>query len=221
MASSVSPWQQQATGTAVQTGPAEAGVEGAAIAAHVPVAERIAAAAAEGSEGTTGAAKPLTPIDAVGQEAAPASGSTSSPYINATFTDYYQLTMAYTYWQFGKHNQHATFEAFIRKCPFQGEFAILAGVEELIRFIHSFRFTDADIAYIRSVLPTAHPDFFTYLTTIRGDCLTLDTLPEGSVFFPRVPVAVVSGPLAVCQLVETALLNLLSFPSLVATNAAR
>jgi nicotinate phosphoribosyltransferase len=64
-------------------------------------------------------------------------------------TDLYELTMAYGYWKYGKHNDKAVFDLFFRKNPFGGEFTIFAGLEEVIRCLHAFRFTDDDISYLR------------------------------------------------------------------------
>ena len=64
-------------------------------------------------------------------------------------TDMYELTMAYAYWKKGKDNDQAVFDLFFRQNPFAGEFTIFAGLEEVIRALHSFKFTDADIRYLR------------------------------------------------------------------------
>lgn len=71
------------------------------------------------------------------------------------------------------------------------------------------------------VLPEADPQFFEYLGSLDGSCLRIYAIKEGSLVFPNVPLVRVEGPLAVAQLIETVLLNLISYPTLVATNAAR
>ena len=142
--------------------------------------------------------------------------------VNPLLTDKYQLTAAYAYWKNRMHEVPAVFELFFRKCPFGGEFAICAGLGEALEFINAFRFTPEHIGAVRAVLPPdCDPEFFDWLSTVDGSCLKIRAVREGSVVFPRVPLLQVEGPLAVCQLVETTLLNLINYPSLVATNAAR
>lgn len=83
-------------------------------------------------------------------------------------------------------------------------------------------FLFADIEYLRETLPSyVEPDFFKFLSDLTADDITLYAIEEGSVVFPRVPLIRVEGPLIVAQLLETTLLNLINYASLVATNAAR
>uniref|UniRef100_A0A0B7A971 Nicotinate phosphoribosyltransferase n=1 Tax=Arion vulgaris TaxID=1028688 RepID=A0A0B7A971_9EUPU len=142
--------------------------------------------------------------------------------VQALLTDLYQITMAYSYWKCGKMNDESVFDLFFRKNPFQGEFTIFAGLDECIKLVQSFHFSDSDIEYLKTVMPfTTDPEFFTYLRTISTKEVTLFAVPEGEVVFPKVPLITVTGPLAVVQLLETPLLNLVNYASLVATNAAR
>jgi len=73
----------------------------------------------------------------------------TNAFVGPMLTDLYQLTMAYGYWKSGKHRDKAVFDLFFRKNPFGGEFTIFAGLEEVIRSLHAFKFTDEDIAYLR------------------------------------------------------------------------
>ncbi|NWZ22862.1 PNCB phosphoribosyltransferase, partial [Asarcornis scutulata] len=140
----------------------------------------------------------------------------------ALLTDLYQLTMAYGYWRAGRHRVPAAAELFFRREPFHGAFALGAGLAEGLRFLRAFRFSAADIAYLRSVLPSTTEDaFFDYLCTVDASEVTVSSVPEGSVVFSRVPLLQVKGPLLVVQLLETTLLCLVNYASLVATNAAR
>ncbi|XP_069710870.1 nicotinate phosphoribosyltransferase isoform X2 [Phaenicophaeus curvirostris] len=140
----------------------------------------------------------------------------------APLADLYQLTMAYGQWRAGRHRLPAAAELFFRRAPFQGGFALVAGVAEGLRSLRAFRFSATDVAYLRSVLPTTTEDaFFDYLATLDTSEVTVSAMPEGSVVFPRVPFLQVKGPLLVVQLLETTLLCLVSYASLVATNAAR
>ncbi|TSL47617.1 Nicotinate phosphoribosyltransferase [Bagarius yarrelli] len=137
-------------------------------------------------------------------------------------TDLYQFTMAYAYWRAGRHEQHAVFELFFRDNPFDGGFSLFAGLSDCLQFLRDFRFTDDDVEYLCTVLPSdTHPDFFTYLKGLDSSGVSVSAVAEGSVVFARVPLLEVSGPLAVVQLLETSLLCLVNYASLVCTNAAR
>ncbi|XP_053101645.1 nicotinate phosphoribosyltransferase isoform X2 [Hemicordylus capensis] len=140
----------------------------------------------------------------------------------ALLTDLYQFTMAYGYWRGGRHREPAHFELFFRRCPFQGAFAHCAGLGECLAFLRAFRFSPADIEYLESVLPvTTDKAFFDYLLTVDASEVSVSSVPEGSVVFSKVPLFQVKGPLLVVQLLETTLLCLVNYASLVATNAAR
>ncbi|XP_062857252.1 nicotinate phosphoribosyltransferase isoform X2 [Trichomycterus rosablanca] len=137
-------------------------------------------------------------------------------------TDLYQFTMAYAYWRAGRHKQHAVFELFFRDNPFGGGFSLFAGLNDCLLFLRNFRFTDEDVEYLRSVLPAdTDPEFFSYLKDLDCSAVCVSAVPEGTVVFARVPLMEVSGPLAVVQLLETSLLCLVNYASLVCTNAAR
>lgn len=141
--------------------------------------------------------------------------------IGALLTDLYEITMAYAYFQADKHDQEAAFDLFFRKNPFDGEFTIFAGLREVIRFLDDFSFSREDAEYVENSMPNCTEDFKDWLVNLDASELRVYALKEGTVAFPRVPMIRVEGPLGAAQLVESALLNLTSFPSLVATNAAR
>ncbi|XP_064124233.1 nicotinate phosphoribosyltransferase isoform X4 [Loxodonta africana] len=137
-------------------------------------------------------------------------------------TDLYQATMALAYWRAGRARDDAEFELFFRRCPFGGAFALAAGLRDCVRFLRAFRLRDADVEFLASVLPPdTEPAFFAHLRALDCSGVTVRALPEGSLAFPGVPLLQVSGPLLVVQLLETPLLCLVSYASLVATNAAR
>ncbi|XP_059197030.1 nicotinate phosphoribosyltransferase isoform X2 [Centropristis striata] len=137
-------------------------------------------------------------------------------------TDLYQFTMAYAYWRAGRHQEPAVFELFFRDNPFAGGFSLFAGLHDCLLFLRSFRFTDQDVEFLRSVLPAAtDPAFFQFLRGLDCSGITLRSVPEGTVVFARIPLMEVSGPLAVVQLLETSLLCLVNYASLVCSNAAR
>lgn len=140
-------------------------------------------------------------------------------------TDFYQLTMAYAYWKSGKAEQEAVFNLFFRKNPFQSGFTIAAGLEYVIDFCQNFSFKDEDLAFLSGL---KKPDgsamfeegFIQYLGALAFSC-DIDAVEEGEVVFPHMPLLRVKGPLIQCQLLETPLLNLVNFQTLVATKAAR
>ncbi|XP_011905487.1 PREDICTED: nicotinate phosphoribosyltransferase isoform X1 [Cercocebus atys] len=137
-------------------------------------------------------------------------------------TDLYQATMALGYWRAGRARDAAEFELFFRRCPFGGAFALAAGLRDCVRFLRAFRLRDADVQFLASVLPPdTDPAFFEHLRSLDCSEVTVRALPEGCLAFPGVPLLQVSGPLLVVQLLETPLLCLVSYASLVATNAAR
>ncbi|KAK6960625.1 nicotinate phosphoribosyltransferase [Biomphalaria glabrata] len=146
----------------------------------------------------------------------------SNGVVQALLTDLYQITMAYAYWKSGKMDDISVFDLYFRRNPFQGEFTIFAGLEECIKLMQSFHFSESDIEYLKTVLPSkTDPKFYDYLASLSANDITLSAVPEGEVVFPKVPLITITGPLAVVQLLETPLLNLVNYASLVATNAAR
>ncbi|TGZ52247.1 hypothetical protein CRM22_010667 [Opisthorchis felineus] len=137
-------------------------------------------------------------------------------------TDFYQLTMSYAYWKAGKAHESAVFEVFFRRNPFNGEFTIFAGLTDCIDYLRSFKFSPEDITYLKEVMPACtDPAFFDYLMTLTATDFDLWSVEEGTAVFPREPIMRVEGPIILCQLVETGILNLVNFASLIATNAAR
>ena len=143
--------------------------------------------------------------------------------VTPLLTDLYQITMGYAYWKSKKHEEESVFELFFRKNPFKGSFTIFCGIDEVMKFIQHFKITESDIAYLKSTpaLCDCEEDFFEYLANLDCSKVHVQSLQQGSIAFPREPLIIVKGPLLICQLIETTLLNLVNFPSLVATNAAR
>ncbi len=147
------------------------------------------------------------------------------------FTDQYQLTMAQLYFRMGIHDQRVQFDHFFRHYPdygaHQAGYCIAAGLEWLLDWMGRARFRDEDIAYLRGQTDRSGnrvfaDDFLAWLRTHGSfDSLTLRAIPEGRVVHPHVPMTVVEGPLAMAQILETALLNQLNYPTLIATKAAR
>ena len=140
-------------------------------------------------------------------------------------TDLYQLTMAAGYWQHGLADREAVFHLSFREPPFGSEFAVCCGLEQLVEWLLDFRFTDHDLDYLGSLTgndnePLFQEGFLGYLADLKFNC-DLDAVVEGTVVFAREPLLRIQGPLLQGQLVETALLTILNFQTLVATKAAR
>src|SRR3954471_8600757 len=143
----------------------------------------------------------------------------------ALLTDLYQLTMAYGYWKSGRADREAVFELIFRKPPFRSGFTVVAGLGPAIDFIKGFRFEADDLEFLATLSgndgkPLFDPAFLEHLKQLRFSC-DVDAIPEGTVVFANEPLLRIQGPILQCQLLETALLNLLNFQSLIATKAAR
>lgn len=140
-------------------------------------------------------------------------------------TDFYQMTMSYAYWKMGLKDKEAVFLLSFRKSPFKGGFTIAAGLESVIHYIKNFRFDASDLSYLEKLKsdndePYFSHDFLEYLSRLRFTG-QIDAVPEGTPVFPQEPLLRIQGPLIECQLLESPLLNLINFPTLIATKAAR
>ena len=134
-------------------------------------------------------------------------------------TDLYQINMMKTYWETGIHEKKAIFEAYFRKLPFENGYAIFAGLERIVRYIEQLRFTKTDIDYLRT-LGEYPEEFLSYLESFRFKG-NIRSAVEGELVFANEPLVQVEGTLAECQLIETALLNIVNFQTLIATKASR
>jgi nicotinate phosphoribosyltransferase len=154
--------------------------------------------------------------------------STLSPIYRhslALLTDLYQLTMACGYWQLGLAEREAAFHLTFRRCPFGGQYALSCGLSYVVDYLQQLRFATEDIRYLGQLngadgTPLFPQDFLAYLRQLSFRC-SVDAVPEGTAVFPREPLVRVRGPLLQCQIIETALLNLVNFQTLIATKAAR
>ena len=147
------------------------------------------------------------------------------PTIVPLLTDLYQLTMAHGYFRSGRARDEAVFHLFFRKPPFDGGYAISAGLESVLEIVEGFRFDAADVEYLGSLstgqgTPLFAADFLDYLRALRLR-VDIDAMPEGTVAFGNEPLLRVRGRLLDAQLLETPLLNLINFQTLIATKAAR
>jgi nicotinate phosphoribosyltransferase len=143
----------------------------------------------------------------------------------ALLTDLYQLTMACGYWKAGISEREAVFHLTYRRPPFKGGYAIAAGLAPAMAYLQRLRFTPDDVAYLSTLRdarnePLFPAGFLDYLRELRFTC-TVDAVPEGALVFPHEPIVRVRGPILQAQIVETALLTLINFQTLVATKASR
>lgn len=143
----------------------------------------------------------------------------------ALLTDLYQLTMAYGYWKLGRAEREAVFHLTFRRCPFGGEYAIAAGLEAAADYLQNLAFDEADLAYLATLCGNDgaalfEAAFLEYLSNLDWR-LDVDGVPEGTAAFPHEPLLRVRGPLLQAQLVETPLLNMVNFATLIATKASR
>lgn len=143
----------------------------------------------------------------------------------ALLNDLYQLTMACAHHRLGRAEDEAVFNLFYRRNPFEGGYVVACGLAHVVDFIRDFRFDEDDLAYLASVSgsdgePLFDGDFLAALSSLALTC-EIHAVPEGTVVFPNEPLVRVRGPIMQCQLLETPLLNMINFQSLVATKAAR
>lgn len=133
-------------------------------------------------------------------------------------TDLYQINMMQVYFKQNIHNKRAVFEVFFRKNPFNNGYAVFAGLERIISYLNNLTFSQSDLDYLQTL--GYHGEFLDYLRNLKMS-LTVRSVQEGDLVFANEPIVQVEGPLAQCQLVETAILNIVNFQTLIATKAAR
>ncbi|GGB57140.1 nicotinate phosphoribosyltransferase [Virgibacillus dakarensis] len=137
----------------------------------------------------------------------------------ALHTDLYQINMAKTYWDDHIHNRRAVFDLYFRKLPFGNGYGVFAGLERIIDYIKNFRFSESDLAYLQEEL-AYDADFIGYLKQVRFSG-NIKSLREGEIVFGNEPILRVEANLAEAQLVESALLNIVNYQTLIATKASR
>ncbi len=136
----------------------------------------------------------------------------------ALHTDLYQINMAETFWADNMHNRKAVFEVYFRKLPFNNGYAMFAGLERIIDYLKNFRFTESDINYLREL--GYQEDFLDVLKdmTFTG---TVYSMQEGELVFGNEPLLRIEARLIEAQIIETALLNIVNYQTLIATKASR
>jgi nicotinate phosphoribosyltransferase len=143
----------------------------------------------------------------------------------ALLTDLYQLTMAYSYWKSARLETEAAFHLFFRSAPFNSGYSIACGLDTALEYVENFEFSQEDTDYLATIKgndgqPLFEPEFLEYLRKLKITC-DIDAMPEGTPVFPFEPILRVQGPILECQLLESALLNIINFQTLIATKSAR
>lgn len=134
-------------------------------------------------------------------------------------TDLYQLTMLNGYYEKNIHEDIVVFDMFFRKNACNGGYTIICGIEQLVEYINNLHFSDDDLKYLKS-LDLFSDKFLDFLKNFKftGDIYAVE---EGTIMFPKEPVITIKAPLYQAQLIETALLTIVNFQSLIATKASR
>ena len=140
-------------------------------------------------------------------------------------TDFYQITMAYAYWKNGIAERESVFNLYYRENPFGGGYAVTCGLDYIVDYLEHFKFLKSDIDFLSTIksksgVPLFEDAFLKYLADLKFTC-DVDAIPEGSLVFPHEPIVRVIGPVLQCQIIETPLLNIVNFQTLVATKASR
>ena len=137
----------------------------------------------------------------------------------AMLTDFYELTMGNGYMLSDRMDQIVCFDMFFRKVPDDGGFAIMAGLDQIIRYLKGLKFEKDDIEFLRQKADFDER-FYSYLENFKFSC-DVWAMPEGTPIFPNEPIFVVTGPVIQAQLIETVILLTLNHQSLIATKANR
>lgn len=138
--------------------------------------------------------------------------------ITGTYTDLYQLTMAQVYYLSRKNQQEVSFDYFFRKLPFDGGYTVFSGLADVLDILQDLHFSEQDISYLNAI--GLNSSFTESLRNFRFKG-TIYSAKEGEIVFPNEPILRVEGNIVEAQLIETMLLNILNFQSLIATKAAR
>lgn len=133
-------------------------------------------------------------------------------------TDLYQINMGETYWNDGIHEQIAVFDVYFRNMPFDGGYAVFAGLERVINYVKGFKFSETDMEYLKSL--GYQDDYLAYLKDLRFTG-NIRSMQEGEICFNNEPLLRIEAPLIQAQLLETAILNIVNFQVLIATKASR
>jgi len=134
------------------------------------------------------------------------------------YTDFYELTMAQGYFYSGKKNDVATFDYYFRNNPFNGGYTIFAGLADFLELLKNFSYSNSDIQYLKA--QNFKKEFLEYLTEFHFSG-NIKSVTEGEIVFPNEPLLTIEGNIIECQLIESLLLNIINFETLIATKAFR
>lgn len=146
----------------------------------------------------------------------------------ALATDFYELAMAAAYYYSDKYgvqenmNKIGIFEMFVRKLPLNRSYLVAAGLEQALYYLINIKFNDKQISYLKSLqtFKEVGEDFFAYLKQFKFTG-TVWAVPEGTILFPNEPIIRIEAPIIEAQIVETYLLSIINFQTLIATKASR
>ncbi len=140
-------------------------------------------------------------------------------FLRGLYTDLYELTMLYGYFKHNKINDLVTFEVHFRKLPFNGGYAVFAGIQDVLNYLKDLSFTVSDLVYLQS-LDKFSQEFLDYLRTFRFTGI-IEFVPEGSVIFPYEPIIQITAKFGEAQIIESAILNMINYQTLIATKSSR
>jgi nicotinate phosphoribosyltransferase len=138
--------------------------------------------------------------------------------ISSLHTDLYQINMGLVYFKEGLHEKNTVFNVYFRKLPFGNGYAVFVGLRRVLEYLKNFGFSSNQIEYLRSL--GYEEDYLHYLAKMRFTG-TVKSLREGEICFPNEPILIVEAPLIQAQWIETAILNIINYQTLVATKASR
>lgn len=137
---------------------------------------------------------------------------------DALHTDLYQINMGYVYFKDNIHERKSYFDVYFRKPPFAGGYTVFAGLEKIIKYIQELKFTNKDIIYLREL--GYDEDYLKYLSKLKFTG-SIRSVKEGEIVFGNEPLLRIEAPLLQAQLIETAILNIVNYQTLIATKASR
>jgi nicotinate phosphoribosyltransferase len=140
-------------------------------------------------------------------------------------TDLYKLTTAYGYWKSGKYREEAVFYCFLKDLPFGGDYAIVCGLQDLVEHFNNLGFSTDDVHFLATLIGTDgkaifNESFLNYLQRLEFEC-DVDAIPEGTLVFDQMPLLRIKGPIIQVQLLESIVLNIMNFQTLIASKATR
>ncbi len=133
-------------------------------------------------------------------------------------TDLYQINMGKVYYEQGLENRTAVFDLYFRSMPFRNGYAVFAGLERIVQYLENFKFSESDIAYLTE--QGYNDAYLNYLKDLKFTG-NVRSVKEGEIVFNNMPLMQIEAPIIQAQLIETALLNIVNYQTLIATKASR